>query len=165
MHCGDLFNALGFITAVVDADIKALSLKFIVHHPAPGFPPMLQRFRLMPVCDVDGIEHIISLFIPDSLTVFIQGIFPALFVAPGAVRVEGPHGGHHMKGGILDAVLLVRFMHGKISNHPFAHEMLPHEAPCQGGVLLLRQFVLQGNIEAVRQLRLLVFLHLLHSVP
>ena len=165
MHRGDLLDALGFIATVVDPDGDAFSLKFRVHHQAPGFPPMLQRFRLMPIGGVNGVEYILTLFIPDALTVFIQGIFPALFVTPGAIRIEGPHGGHHMEVRIGDAVLLVRLMHGKIGNHPFAHEMLLHETSGQGGVLLMRQFVLQGNIKAVGQLRLLVFLHLLHSVP
>ena len=45
MYRGDLLDALGFKAAVIDASFKTLSFKFSVHHPAPGFPPML-----LPVC-------------------------------------------------------------------------------------------------------------------
>ena len=71
MYRGDLLNALGLVAAVVDPGFKSLPFKLGVYHPAPGFPPMLQRFRLMPIGGVDGIEHMLALLIPDALAVFV----------------------------------------------------------------------------------------------
>ena len=120
----------------------------------------------MPVRGVNGVEDVISVFILLPVSVFVQDIFPALFVAPGTVRIQRTHGRHHMEVRIRDAVItFVRFMDSQIRDHPFIHQAFLYECPSQFKVFFRRKLILKRDIKAVRQLRLLVFLHFLHRIP
>ncbi len=82
-------NPLPHIGAVVNTNIQPLFPQILlINGSRPLLPPVFQRFRLMPVCCMDSVKHIIAVFIPDSVSIFIKKIFPTLFLSPCAIRVQ-----------------------------------------------------------------------------
>ena len=157
---------LPHIGTVVDTHIQPFFLKFCINGSRPLLPPVFQRFRLMPVCCMDSVKHIIAVFIPDSVSIFIKKIFPTLFLSPCAIRVQRAHGCHHMKMRVRDAaVLFLRAVKSKVGNHAFCHKLLLYELPRQLHVFFQRQFILHGNIKGIGKLCFWMFLAVLHSIP
>jgi len=63
------------------------------------------------------------------------------------------------------AVLLVRLVDREVGNHAPADKLLGYKLPYKRDVFFHRKLVLQGNIEAVRELGFFAALGLLHGVP
>ena len=151
---------------MVDAAIQTFLREFGVAQFRPRLPPMLQGIGTAPVGGGYGVEHIISGLVPDVLAVFVQHIFPALLVAPPAVRQDGPDRAQHMEVRVLDAaVLSVWLVYGEVYYHATGHKVLQQKLPCEGDVLLHGEFVLQGNVKTVCKLGFLPALGLLYGVP
>src|SRR5699024_4878740 len=100
---------------MVDAAIQTFLREFGVAQLRPCLPPLLQGVGTAPVGGGHSVEHMISSLVLDALAVLVQHIFPALFIAPSAVRQDRPDGAQHMEVRVLDAaVLSVWLMYGKI---------------------------------------------------
>lgn len=122
---GDLLYALTGKAAVVNAAVQPLFGKPSIAHPSPCLPPRFQRFGLSPVRRRNGVEHIIASLIQNTFPMLIQHIFPPLFVAPFAVRLDGTNRTHDVKMRVGNAaVLLVWLMHGEVRHHAPAHKIV-----------------------------------------
>ena len=85
---------------------------------------MLQGAGTTPIGSRNSIEYIVSCFILDALTIFIQQILPPLLVAPSAVFIQRTDRTHNMKVGIGNAaVLLVGGVNGEVHHHAPAHKL------------------------------------------
>ena len=166
MDSGELVDALSLIAAVVDPAVQFLFRKLLIAQISPRLPPMLQGVGTAPIGGRHSVEYIVFCSIPDALTMFVQQIFPPLFVAPSAVFIKRTDRTHHMKVRIGDtAVLLVGRVNGKVHHHATAHKLIQQKLPCKFDVLLHGKLVLQSNVKAVRKLRLLSSFCFLHLVP
>ena len=70
-----------------------------------------------------------------------------------------------MKVRIWDAAVFVGIVDAEVRDHASAHKILQNKLPCKGDVFLHRKLVLQGNIEAICELRFGSALRFLHRVP
>ena len=107
MLSGHLLHTPTLIAAVVAAAIQTLLGKLGVAKFSPCLSPYFQRFRATPIGGGYGVEHIVASLVPDAVAVLIQHIFPPLFVAPSAVRLDRADGTHDMKMRVLDAAALL----------------------------------------------------------
>ena len=124
MNRGQLLDALTLITAVVDAARQFLFSKLSIAQFSPRLSPMLQRIGTTPVGGRYGVEHIVSCFIPNTVSLLVKQIFPPLLVAPAAVFVQRTDGTHDMKVRIgYTAILLVGSMNGEVHDHATAHKL------------------------------------------
>ena len=96
----------------------------------------------------------------------IQHIFPPLFLAPPAVRLNRANRTHDVKMRIGNAaILLVRLMHSEVRQHAPVHKIVQQKLPCKVDVLLHGKLILQGNVKTVGKLRFLPALSFLYGVP
>ena len=122
---GDLLHALTGKAAMVDAAIQTFFGKLGVAHLSPCLPPRFQHFGFAPVGCRHSVEHIVACLVQNTLAVFVQYIFPPLFVSPPAVRPNGTDGTHDVKVRVGNAaVLLVWLMHGEVRHHAPVHEIV-----------------------------------------
>ena len=114
----------------------------------------------------NSVEHIIARLIQNALTVLVQHIFPPLFLAPLAVRLNRANRTHDVKMRIGNAsILLVRLMHSEVRQHAPVHKIVQQKLPCKVDVLLHGKLILQGNVKTVGKLRFLPALSFLYGVP
>lgn len=99
MDGGELVNALSLIAAVVDPAIQFLFC-ILIAQISPRLPPMLQGVWTAPIGSRHSVEHIVSYFITDALSLLVKQIFPPLLVAPSAVFIQRTDRTHDMKVGI-----------------------------------------------------------------
>ena len=78
MDSGKKLHALTLIASVVDANIKPFLCKLGVAHLRPCLPPVFQRFGTAPVGSGNGIEHILTVCVSNTVAVLVQLIHPAL---------------------------------------------------------------------------------------
>lgn len=163
---GNLLHALTGKAAVVDAAVQAFFSKLGVAKVSPCLPPCFQRFGLAPVGCRHSVEHIVACLVQNTLAVFVQHIFPPLFVSPPAVRLNRANRTHDVKMRIGNAaILLVRLMHSEVRHHAPVHKIVQQKLPCKIDVLLHGKLILQGNVKAIRKLGFLPTLGFFHRVP
>ena len=75
---GKKLHALTLIASVVDTNVKPLFRKLGIAQLRPCFTPMFQRFGTAPVGSGNGVEHKLSVCVPDTVAVLVQLIHPAL---------------------------------------------------------------------------------------
>ena len=166
MDGGQQVKALTLVGAMVDAAGQPLFLKLGIDHSGPRLPPMFQRFWASPIGGRNSVKEGLAVLAHDVVPVLVQTVDTPLLKAPFAAFLDRPDWAENMKVRVRNtAALLVRLVDGKVGNHAPAHKLLRNKLPCKSDVFLQREFVLQGNIEAVCKLGFLAALGLLHGVP
>ena len=125
MDGGELVDALSLIAAVVDPAVQFLFRKLLIAQFSPCLPPMFQGVGSAPVGSRHSVEYIVSCFITDTLAMFVQQIFPPLFVAPSTMFIQRTDRTHDMEMRIGNAaVILVGRVNGEVHHHAPAHKLL-----------------------------------------
>ena len=86
---------------------------------------MFQRFGTAPVGSGNGIEHKLSICVPDSVSVLVQLVNPALLEAPFSVFLDGTDRAKNMEVRVwYAAVLPVWLVYSEVNHHATAHKVL-----------------------------------------
>ena len=166
MDGGKKLHALTLIASVVDTNVKPLFRKLGIAHLRPCFTPMFQRFGTAPVGSGNGIEHILTVCVSNTVALLVQHIFSPLFYAPCAVLLHWSNRAEKVKMGIgCAAVLTLLFVKGHINGHAPADKLPKQKFPCQSDVFFKRKFILQGNFKTVCKLGVLTTLGFFNCVP
>ena len=149
---------------MVDPGGELLFLEQLIVVFGPRLPPLLQRFGIIPIGDINGFENVLAVLVPNTLAVFIQLIFPPTFIAPFAVLIERSNGAKHMNVWVRNIVPM-GIVNRIVADHPAIHKLLFDETLGEFDIFLHRKLVLEREVKTVCELRGGMTLDLLNLVP
>ena len=140
----DQFNSLFLIRPVVNPCCQTVLLECCIDFIRPLLSPFFQKFRGIPAGSGNSRKDIFSIFIPDTVSIFIQLVLPPLFLPPCSIRIHGTDRNQHMEVGIVCNLRVTGFplMDCHIHDHSPADKLFPAELPCQFHIFFHRQLIL-----------------------
>lgn len=141
------------VKAIISARVRPFFLGFYVGNDHPLLPPIFRHFQLVPIYYVSDIGRVVTIFVPSSISVFVGGVFPALFLSPYTVQIRETR--NYRRVGVQiesTTILFLQTIGDGINGRTFYRGLLLCRLPHRLRIFFRHRFVLRNGVGKVNGL-------------